>query len=341
MDIRQLILGVLVLSSCEEKEYATGGECNADEDSYDINVDLTAQAVLSYQSTYSATSYNDLSCPELCWTEVREAYSWEVISTDDCTLSFVISEEIDASAADYDPQEVVGSVACSGRMTEYFCMGRRPLGHKELCTNALRTRSNKDSTSGSSNQNYFVQCAHLEAASVDAFVELAHCLRTANAPQNLIDRSVQAAKEEVHHAVLFARLAGIQEIPTCEKQRKKKSIFEMALHNAVEGCIYESWAALMAHHHKKHCSDPRLRSVYKVLAQDETKHAQLSWDLHDWFLSQLSKQECAHVLDAQKRALFELSKRVSQGEEIIPDGVCAPQKRLIAMVDHFVSQVAS
>ena len=49
-----------------------------------------------------------------------------------------------------------------------------------------------------------------------------------------------------------------------------------------------------------------MRRFYKGIARDEMKHAQLSWDLHAWFMSELLVEERSQVRTAQRKAISQL-----------------------------------
>ena len=67
-----------------------------------------------------------------------------------------------------------------------------------------------------------------------------------------------------------------------------------------------AWAALLATHQGSSAQHPVLRKVFSRIAADEARHAQLAWDLHSWFLTQLSDAECKQVLGAQRQAIADL-----------------------------------
>ena len=187
-----------------------------------------------------------------------------------------------AATQDTANPKVYGTVDCTGTAMP-FCMGRRPMGHIE------HQSSNQDLG------NHFANCAYLEAASIDAFIELAEQLRSWGAPEELIQRCLVAAEEERNHTMLMDILAkkydGHRPEPSAEPQ-SNTTLFEVALHNAVEGCVQRAWAACVATHQSVH-ADESLQSIFAQIANDEIKHAQLSWDLHKWFCTQLSERSVA------------------------------------------------
>ncbi len=325
MNIHHLISSSLLLAGCGavSKPVSSVDGCNPESDTIELEVDLLAEKILAYQQIYGIP-YDEMACEDVCREEVTFATSWELESIDSCSLSFAISESPDPEAVDYDPTAVVGELSCAANVIEYWCMGRRPLGHQEL----------KDA-------DYFVQAAHLEAASVDAFAELGRTLKRWGAPQDLIDRTFVAAQEEILHAILFARLAGIERIPTCVKEQKEGTLLELALHNAVEGCIFEGWAALQAHHMLTGISDPQLQSIMRTIARDETNHAQLSWDIHVWLLAQLSEAEQAQVAAAQAEALAQLPELAVANNAALPEQLRGDRAQVQCLASCFAEQIAA
>jgi hypothetical protein len=80
----------------------------------------------------------------------------------------------------------------------------------------------------------------------------------------------------------------------------------MARENYVEGCVRETYGALLAHHQATHAQDVGVRAAMGVIRHDETRHAALSWDLHVWLMSQLSEAERAEVESLGAEALLTL-----------------------------------
>jgi hypothetical protein len=83
-------------------------------------------------------------------------------------------------------------------------------------------------------------------------------------------------------------------------------VFEVAVHNAVEGCVREAFAAIVAAYQARRAA-PEFRSTFQSIAADELRHGQLAWDLHHWLLAQLPPSRRAAVQDAQAEAMAELA----------------------------------
>nr|WP_242589030.1 ferritin-like domain-containing protein [Corallococcus macrosporus] len=160
---------------------------------------------------------------------------------------------------------------------------------------------------------YFADAAHLEAASVHAFLRLRDELELHGADVGLQDAARRSAMEEVQHARVTDRLArrfgGTPQRPVVE-DLPPRSLVEVALENAVEGCVRETYGALLAHHQALHARDLEVREAMVRIAEDETRHAALSWDIDQWARPRLSTQEREALREAQKRAVALLREEV-------------------------------
>jgi hypothetical protein len=85
-----------------------------------------------------------------------------------------------------------------------------------------------------------------------------------------------------------------------------RSIEAMALENAVEGCVRETYGALLAAYQARAARDPVVRAVMKRIARDETRHAALSWDVGRWLETRLNREARSKVLAAKQVAAREL-----------------------------------
>ena len=79
---------------------------------------------------------------------------------------------------------------------------------------------------------------------------------------------------------------------------------EMATHNALTGCIGETWSAVLLRYQAEHA--PKYNGVFKRIAKDETSHAEFSWVLHEWLMSQLTEDDQAEVLETMREMLSSL-----------------------------------
>ena len=78
----------------------------------------------------------------------------------------------------------------------------------------------------------------------------------------------------------------------------------MAIHNALTGCIGETWSAVILRYQSEHA--PKYNGVFKRIAKDETSHAEFSWALHEWLMSHLSEDGQREVVEAMREMLSSL-----------------------------------
>ena len=298
MNIQKVILGTLGLhlTACGKE---LGGQC--EEYDFTLSTDVTITQFM-FSGTAAVSSCEDL-CTDVyeyqnMMDDVRSIATCETnVDLEELNNDLLIDEE---DTGDTGDEKVYGAIDCTGTAVP-VCMGRRPMGH-------IEHQSSKRDLG-----NYFANCAYLEAASVDAFIELADQLRSWGAPEDFIQRCKVAAEEEQNHTLLMDTLAktfgGSRPEPTSVKQANT-SLFEVALHNAVEGCVQEAWAACVATHQSLH-ADESLKAIFAQIAKDEIEHAQLSWDLHRWFCAQLSVEEQRQIQQAQINAIRQLQTQAS------------------------------
>ncbi|WP_394838568.1 ferritin-like domain-containing protein [Pendulispora rubella] len=213
----------------------------------------------------------------------------------------------DGCGADNDIKEHVVHVSNSAQVTVLqttlikagdpnCASGRRPEGF------ALTGPSSEATPLG----RFFAVAAELEAASVPAFVRLAEELAHHGAPAQLVDDARSAARDEIRHTAMMTSLArrfGAEPSTPDVPQRPVRGLFEIALENAVEGCVHETYAALQATHQARHADDRRIRKVMDRIAKDETQHSALAWNVAAWIEPLLSGEERARI----DRARYEVA----------------------------------
>jgi len=167
---------------------------------------------------------------------------------------------------------------------------------------------------------YFADLAHLEAASIVAFDVLRAELAAHGAPSRLLRAAEGARGDEVRHARAMGKLArrfGAHFAPPRVARRPVRALEEVALENAVEGCIRETWGALSAAWQARAAADARVRAVLGGVAVDEARHAALAWNVARWSESRLTVAANRRVRDARGDAAAELAREL--GTEPHPD----------------------
>lgn len=161
---------------------------------------------------------------------------------------------------------------------------------------------------------WLARVAHLEAASVLAFARLAGELSAHGAPGRLVAAARRAGRDEVRHARVTSALAGrygAEVEPVEVAPVGGRSLEAIAVENAVEGCVGETWGALLAMWQGERAGDPVVRAAMAQIAVDETRHAELAWEVDAWAAGRLDRAARARVIAARSGAARELAARLS------------------------------
>jgi hypothetical protein len=134
--------------------------------------------------------------------------------------------------------------------------------------------------------------AQYECASIPAFLELAETLLLQGAPQDLIERALDAACDEILHALLCSDLAercgGVALQPTLPSVFPRspapglQALMRLATESWTDGCLGEGQAARVARLGALAAQDKAAHLVQSIIARDEQKHADLAWDVLEW-----------------------------------------------------------
>jgi hypothetical protein len=161
---------------------------------------------------------------------------------------------------------------------------------------------------------YFARMAHLEAASVPAFRRLEQELREHGAPAELIVDARRSLREEVGHARAARRMALAHHVepPKVKVTRpRRRGLEEMAIENAKEGCVGETYSALVAEWQARAAGDANVRAMMTNIALEETRHAELAWAVDAWLKSKLDRAARRRVKEARDQAVAELGSEIA------------------------------
>jgi hypothetical protein len=154
---------------------------------------------------------------------------------------------------------------------------------------------------------HFARMAELEAVSVIAFERLAGDLARLGAPPDLVTRAQAARRDEMRHAAqvgaLARRFGGRASGPRVRARRRPCTMRELALENAREGCVAETFGVVVALVAAKTSSDAEVRRAMSAIAIDEAGHAELAWDVARWVEPQLDEEGRAEVGSEREKAL--------------------------------------
>jgi hypothetical protein len=168
-----------------------------------------------------------------------------------------------------------------------LCTGRRPHA-MPACAGIASVR------------DWLREQGRLEAASVTAFEQLARDLGVHHVPRSLVGACRRAARDEARHA----RACGASRPARC--RRATPSIEALAIDNAIEGEVRETWGAVVGAWQAETATAPAIRRLMRGIAPDELRHAELAARLGRFYASRLSAPARARVAAAKARAIDEL-----------------------------------
>lgn len=204
-------------------------------------------------------------------------------------------------------------IATDGGAVTFQCSGcfggggRRPPG----LVGASRAQRRGMTRAGA----HFAEMARLEAASVQAFDRLAGELAEHRAPRRLVEAARESARDEERHAAAMGRLAqrfGAKASGARVRHVGRRSLAAIARENAVEGCVRETFGALVNTWQAMNARDEGVRSVLGEIARDETRHAALAWEIAAWAESRVSTRERNAIDRARHRAVAALTSEIAR-----------------------------
>ena len=206
--------------------------------------------------------------------------------------------------------------------------GRRPEGW------TLAPTTNASTPLG----GFFAGLAELEAASIPAFRALLNDLIAHGAPSSLIEMARAAIVDERAHTRAMGALAkrfGAAPRTPRVKRRGVDSIEAVATMNAVEGCVGETFGALIATFQARHAADAMIRQAMTRIAEDETRHAELAQQVANWADGLLDDAARERVSSARTRALDTLREEASLGvhDDLIAFAGMPTARQARALVD--------
>jgi hypothetical protein len=191
---------------------------------------------------------------------------------------------------------------------------------------------------------YFAAAAHFEAASVYAFRRLSAELDRHAAPRRLRAAARRARHDEVRHAQATAAMArrfGGRPVRPRVTETSVRPLEEMAIENVTEGCVRETFGALVATFQAANASDAGVARLMQSIARDETRHAALSWAVARWSLGRLSADARARVIARFYEAVAELKQHAEAAAAPIPGSGLPTAAERRALVDALERELTS
>lgn len=156
---------------------------------------------------------------------------------------------------------------------------------------------------------HFEAAAALEAAAVEAFEVMALELTSHGAPGALVRRAWASADDERRHTRAMASLArqfgGAPRLPQVTRPALR-SLEALARENVVEGCVRETFGAMVALRQASAAADQSVREAHGPIAMEEVSHAALSWDVHGWALEHADRRTRQTLRHASRAAVEQL-----------------------------------
>jgi hypothetical protein len=221
--------------------------------------------------------------------------------TIDCFATCADADPVRARQCCTRPEYLCSSADDAGRVG---CTARCSLGGGRL-TRGTKLRSDR---------SWLGSLAQTERASVPAFARLRRELRSLGAPHSLLRACSRARRDEVRHARMMesiARSAGCDVHAPIVGSLDTRDIVAIAIENVAEGCVRETYGALLATWQSRFAREPHFRQAMKRIAREETRHAALAHRIDDWLRARLDSVGRAAVDAARRHALRELRGSLS------------------------------
>lgn len=159
---------------------------------------------------------------------------------------------------------------------------------------------------GEARTQAWARAASGEHASVAAFARLSLQLMAHGAPVDLLEDTHRAALDEVRHTRVCLELAqhfggtrvALPPFPFTQPVAVNVSLAELAVDAVGEGCITETVGAYAAREAALRSHDTKVRDGLLALAEDEARHAALSYRIVAWALAKGGPSVRAAVLRA-------------------------------------------
>jgi hypothetical protein len=139
----------------------------------------------------------------------------------------------------------------------------------------------------------WTRAALVEHASIASFSRLSLELMAAGGPPELVAAVHDAAIDEIQHARLSFALASAYRgkpvapsaFPCAGTLEIHGDLASIASATAIDGCVHETLAALIAGVAHAQATDPTVRTVLSCIADDEARHAELAWTVLRWAIN--------------------------------------------------------
>ncbi len=164
----------------------------------------------------------------------------------------------------------------------------RGRGHASICP-SMTFASGADDVVGS----WLAEAAHAESGSWMALRAVGRELRAHDAPRELVSTARAVSAAALNNAAMLETLAlrwGVRPRQPKVVSIAVRPLESLAVENAMEGCVRETWAALEARYQSLAARDPVIRRTMERVACDGVRHAEFSWAVDAWARRRLERE---------------------------------------------------
>jgi hypothetical protein len=196
---------------------------------------------------------------------------------------------------------------------------------------------------------HWLRQAELEHASIAAFARFILELSSLGAPPDLVVAATAGLVDETAHARICYSLASAYSGHMLGPSRldvadalADLTVGGIVTRAVVEGCVGETLAAIEVSEAAEGTADPTLRALLTRIAEDEARHAELSWRFLSWALSRGEPELRSVVSRAFREAERGLASAVGAGgsprsleAELVVHGVLPSERRAQLALDAY------
>jgi hypothetical protein len=160
---------------------------------------------------------------------------------------------------------------------------------------------------------------------------LARHLEATGAPLPLARAARRAALDAIRHARMVGAMARRYrtEVTNHGAPTRAYTADMLALTNAIDGCVRQTWDLERARWAADHAPDPAVRETMRRIARDQTEHVALAWRVHGQLLPRAGQALRERVDRALRATVSALDAEISRGDdrELVVHGLLPPPER--------------
>ncbi len=161
---------------------------------------------------------------------------------------------------------------------------------------------------------WLAEASHAESGSWMALRAVVRELKAHDAPPELVSSARAASASALNNAAMLETLAlrwGVRPRQPKVVSIAVRSLESLAVENASQGCVRETWSALEARYQSLAARDPVIRRTMDRVACDGLRHAEFSWAVDAWARRRLERAARDRVERARVQAVQDLLSALS------------------------------